>query len=97
MFIKASPLCREHKDVLQANGFDVREGQRGGALLTAVPFSKDTTFDASDLQELVQLLTQDGSAGVDGTRLPRPSRSESLPDPVRAPNSQFSMLRTYCT
>lgn len=46
---------REHLPIFEANGFGLREDGEGGEwCLTAVPFSKDTTFGEQDVQELVR-------------------------------------------
>ena len=60
----------QHAEVFRANGFDfeeapVRDDQGGSRLrLTAVPVSKNTTFNASDVHELVSLL--EGQAPAQG-------------------------------
>jgi len=60
----------QHAEVFRANGFDfeeapVRDDQGGSRLrLTAVPVSKNTTFDATDVHELVSLL--EGQAPAQG-------------------------------
>ncbi len=62
---------RQAADVVRQNGFDFRDGDGGGLLLTAVPFSKDVTFGPTDVQELSQLLR--GGTGA-GQASVRPSR-----------------------
>ena len=51
---------------MRQNGFDFRDGDGGGLLLTAVPFSKDVTFGPTDVQELSQLLRGGAGAGQGG-------------------------------
>ena len=74
--------------VFALNGFEITEGPDNSLQLSAVPFSKNTTFDRTDVQELVQILTHSGvppsqreassatqrlALNVHG-KLPRPSR-----------------------
>lgn len=49
-----------HQPTLQANGFEVKEFASGQMALTSVPFSRFTVFGASDVQELLALLEQQG-------------------------------------
>jgi len=54
---------RDNLPVFQANGFDFDEGPQG-LQLTAVPFSKNTTFGVEDVQELCTMLENGvGAAG----------------------------------
>lgn len=80
-------MCREKKDIFQANGFDFKEDSEGRLLLTAVPYSKDTVFGMQDIQELLHLLISRHSApfqmssqvpGGGTSKVVRPSRSVAL-------------------
>ena len=53
---------RDNLDLMQRNGFDIREAEAGTLHLTAVPFSRGTTFGAGDVAELAQLLLQGTTA-----------------------------------
>ena len=44
---------RENLPLFEANGFDFAEGPSGHLRLSAVPFSKNTTFGVHDVLELV--------------------------------------------
>ena len=62
---------QQHADVFRANGFEFDELPALGELapklrLTAVPFSKNTTFGVADVQELLALL--DGGAAATPTQ-----------------------------
>ena len=48
-------------DIIKRNGFDIQETSDGRLFLTAVPFSKNITFGARDVQELAQLLLEGAS------------------------------------
>uniref|UniRef100_A0A061RP53 DNA mismatch repair protein PMS2 n=3 Tax=Tetraselmis sp. GSL018 TaxID=582737 RepID=A0A061RP53_9CHLO len=66
---------RENMKVFQANGFDFQD-TANGLKLAAVPFSKNTTFGAEDVQELCTLL--EGGVGAAGGALGNLSSSEGL-------------------
>jgi len=61
----------QHIATFKANGFEIgesgREGDPARLRLTAVPFSKGTTFDAADVHELVSLLDGHAPTGPLGT------------------------------
>ncbi|EIW72799.1 hypothetical protein TREMEDRAFT_25119, partial [Tremella mesenterica DSM 1558] len=56
----------EHLDVLRNNGFEVKivedapPGRGERVLLSAMPVSKETTFDVKDLEQLLHLLSEGG-------------------------------------
>ena len=74
----------QHMETFKANGFDIedRRGEDAACLcLIAVPFSKATTFDGSDVHELVSLLDGHIRAGPFGTLdagMIRPSKVRSM-------------------
>ena len=75
----------QHMETFKANGFEIdelgRSGDPGRLRLTAVPFSKGTTFDASDVHEMVSLLDGHAPLGPFGTLeggVIRPSRVRSM-------------------
>lgn len=55
------PGHRDHLEIIRRNGFDI-DTSEGQLRLTAVPFSKNITFGARDVQELAQLLLEGGHA-----------------------------------
>ena len=64
---------REHVHVFKANGFDFKEDDEGKLVLSAVPFSKNITFGADDVSELIGLL----DTGHSGQSV-RPSRVKAM-------------------
>ena len=85
----------QHVETFRANGFEFGEsahfsGSGSRLCLTAVPFSKNTTFGAADVQELLALL--DGSAAPTPSQ-PRPAGPlGTLDDGVVRPSRVRSML-----
>ena len=53
---------RENLEVFRTNGFDFADDDGGRLQLTGVPFSRNTTFGAADVRELVALLDAGGAA-----------------------------------
>ena len=81
--------CREKADVFRANGFEIITGDDGAALLTAVPFSRNTTFGAADVLELVSLLNDGDAAPLPMSR----SASDSAADTIIRPSKCACYLR----
>ena len=81
--------CREKADVFRANGFEIIAGDDGAALLTAVPFSRNTTFSAADVLELVSLLNDGDAAPLPMSR----SASDSASDTIVRPSKCACYLR----
>lgn len=86
---------QQHADVFRANGFEFEEVQEPGELapklrLTAVPFSKNTTFGVADVQELLALL--DGGAAAAPTQPAAGGPFGSLEDGVVRPSRVRAML-----
>ena len=86
---------QQHADVFRANGFEFEEVQEPGELaprlrLTAVPFSKNTTFGVADVQELLALL--DGGAAAAPTQSAASGPFGSLEDGVVRPSRVRAML-----
>ena len=69
--LKAFLMHRDEMEVIRQNGFDIQETAEGQLQLTAVPFSKNITFGARDVQELAQLL-------LEGARAPASSGDASM-------------------
>jgi DNA mismatch repair protein PMS2 len=83
----------QHADTFRANGFDFEEVPDAGAMprlrLTAVPFSKNTTFGVADVQELLALL--EGGAAAAPSQAPA-GPFGSLEDGVVRPSRVRAML-----
>ena len=67
--------------MLRLNGFEITDAE-GGATLTAVPFSRNTTFGAADVLELVALLNTGDAAPLTMGR----SASDLAPDTIVRPS-----------
>ena len=86
---------QQHADVFRANGFEFDELPAVGELapklrLTAVPFSKNTTFGVTDVQELLALL--DGGAAAAPAQTSAGGPFGSLDDGVVRPSRVRAML-----
>ncbi|KAJ9636891.1 ATP-binding mismatch repair protein [Coniosporium tulheliwenetii] len=80
-----------HPDALTANGFNIAVDMSGEApvgqrcRLESLPMSRETTFNPSDLEELLVLLSESGgrsystdSVGSSGVGIPRPSKVRKM-------------------
>ncbi|KAH7327868.1 hypothetical protein B0I35DRAFT_2950 [Stachybotrys elegans] len=74
-------IVLQNMNAIEANGFKVDVDMTGGCpvgsrvQLTALPLSRETTFDLSDFEELLALL---GEAESDTAHIPRPSRVRKM-------------------
>ena len=68
--------------MLRLNGFEITDEEGGGITLTAVPFSRNTTFGAADVLELVALLNNGDAAPLTMGR----SASDLAPDTIIRPS-----------
>ncbi|KAI9167267.1 Mismatch repair endonuclease PMS2 [Paramyrothecium foliicola] len=74
-------VIMQNKDAIEANGFKFDIDLSGDApvgsrcQLTALPLSRETTFDIADFEELVALL---GDESSESSRIPRPSRVRKM-------------------
>ncbi len=89
----------QHADTFRANGFEFgeaagAEGQAQGPrlCLTAVPFSKNTTFGAADVAELLALLDGGAAQAPAPAAAPASGPFGSLEDGVVRPSRVRAML-----
>ncbi|KAI1403364.1 DNA mismatch repair protein MutL [Hypoxylon fuscum] len=75
-------VVRENLETLEANGFIVKMDESGDepvgsrCQLLSLPLSRETTFDLTDLEELISLLTDHQSASA--SAIPRPSKVRKM-------------------
>ncbi|KAI1763772.1 DNA mismatch repair protein MutL [Hypoxylon sp. FL1150] len=75
-------VIKENLKALEANGFIVKMDESGEqpvgsrCQLLSLPLSRETTFDLTDLEELISILTDHQSASA--TAIPRPSKVRKL-------------------
>lgn len=74
---------RDNIEVFRANGFEFRDGDDGRLELVAVPFSKNVTFGAADVLELIGLLESGTAApwkfgSKDDAAVIRPSKVRAM-------------------
>ena len=68
-------LALDHLPLIKANGFDLSYAADtpGSLSLTAMPISRDTVFDLSDLEQLVHLIGESG-----GDTMVRPKKTRAM-------------------
>ncbi|KAK9789027.1 hypothetical protein WJX73_005134 [Symbiochloris irregularis] len=85
-------VIRDNMELMRQNGFDIADGEDGALCLTAVPFSRNTTFGASDVQELAQLLLEGGNPSRPASSLTPSPRASMLTCQTLRPSRVRAML-----
>lgn len=77
-------VIKENLKALEANGFIVKMDESGEqpvgsrCQLLSLPLSRETTFDLTDLEELISILTDHQSESASAAAIPRPSKVRKL-------------------